>query len=266
MLIRTDAWRQVTVANPIPNDIEPSRAAATLRHLRGESCWLRLVRRLATHLVQSTRLMRKPEINLPSTPNQINVPVGQQSGGNASGRDTSDPFIDALTSKPEHGDMDKILPLLQERIAFKMPSDFAYLDGVLDYLNERMLKLGIVKPGDSELVIALDEAIVNAIKHGNKCDPCKAVHVVAEFNAEGARFIIADEGPGFSIEKVPDPTDPCRLLEPSGRGLLLINHIMDEVCYNQAGNKVEMFKRVSQSKPDEAEPGTQKTADGGEKQ
>jgi len=141
--------------------------------------------------------------------------------------------------------MGRLLPLLHERIAFKMPSDLGYLDGVLDYLNERMLKLGILKPGDSDLLIALDEAIVNAIKHGNKCDPRKAVHVIAEFTADGARFTIADEGPGFAREKVPDPTDPCRLLEPSGRGLLLINHIMDEVCYNQAGNRLEMFKRVS---------------------
>jgi serine/threonine-protein kinase RsbW len=210
--------------------------------------------------------MRKPEGNLPSNPNKINVSVEPQASRNVSGKAIPDPFIDALTAKPEHVDLDKILPFLQERIAFKMPSDLAYLDSVLDYLNERMLKLGIVKPGDSELVIALDEAIVNAIKHGNKCDPCKAVQVIAEFSADGARFTIADEGPGFVREKVPDPTDPCRLLEPSGRGLLLINHIMDEVCYNQTGNKLEMFKRVSQNTPDEASSGAQKSADKGEKQ
>jgi serine/threonine-protein kinase RsbW len=93
------------------------------------------------------------------------------------------------------------------------------------------------------VLIALDEAIVNAIKHGNKCDPRKAVHIVAEFSADGVRFIVADEGAGFALEKVPDPTEPCRLLEPSGRGLLLINHIMDEVRFNQCGNRLEMFKR-----------------------
>ena len=106
-----------------------------------------------------------------------------------------------------------------------------------------MLRLGIVNSDDSEVLIALDEAIVNAIKHGNKCDPRKAVHIVAEFSADGVRFIVADEGAGFELEKVPDPTEPCRLLEPSGRGLLLINHIMDEVRFNQCGNRLEMFKR-----------------------
>jgi serine/threonine-protein kinase RsbW len=196
-------------------------------------------------LAQSTRLMRKPESNSPTRSNQKNVSAQQQPCRDVSNIGASDPFIDALTAKPEHIDLDKILPFLHERIDFKMPSDLAYLDGVLDYLNERMLKLGIVKPGDSDLVIALDEAIVNAVKHGNKCDPRKAVHVIAEFDSDGARFTVADEGAGFARENVPDPTDSCRLLETSGRGLLLINHIMDEVCYNQAGNRLEMFKRVS---------------------
>jgi len=139
--------------------------------------------------------------------------------------------------------LDDLLPFLEERIVFKMPSEIRHMDGVLYYLNERMLKLGIVRSDDSEVLIALDEAIVNAIKHGNKCDPRKAVHIVAEFSSDGARFTISDEGVGFVREDVPDPRDPCRLLEPNGRGLLLINHIMDEVCFNQMGNQLEMFKR-----------------------
>lgn len=209
--------------------------------------------------------MRKPEGNSPATPDRINVSKDQASCRNVSSNNTPDTFIDALTSKPEHADLDKILPFLHERVAFNMPSDLAYLDEVLDYLNERMLRLGIVKPGDSELLIALDEAIVNAIKHGNKCDPRKAVHVVAEFSTDGARFTVADEGPGFAREKVPDPTDPCRLLEPSGRGLLLINHIMDEVCYNQAGNRLEMFKRVTQNTSGQATSAIQRSVDPDEK-
>ena len=153
-------------------------------------------------------------------------------------------FNNPNDEKPERIHLDALLPFLEERIAFKMPSELRHLDGVLDYLNERMLRLGVVNADDSEVLIALDEAIVNAIKHGNKCDPRKAVHIVAEFNAEGMRFIVADEGAGFERENVPDPTQPCRLLEPSGRGLLLINHIMDEVHYNQRGNRLEMFKRL----------------------
>ena len=157
-----------------------------------------------------------------------------------------DLFDPSLTKKPEHTALCAILPFLQERVAFDMPSDLKYLDSVLDYLNERMLRFGIINTNDSEVLIALDEAIVNAVKHGNKCDPRKAVHIVAEFDSEGMRFSVTDEGNGFAKEDVPDPTDPCRLLEPSGRGLLLINHIMDKVCHNRQGNKIEMFKRASQ--------------------
>ena len=150
-----------------------------------------------------------------------------------------------MAAKPEHPSVSHLLPFLEERISFRMPSDIKLLDGVLEYLNERMLRLGLVQPEESELIIALDEAIVNAIKHGNKCDTSKSVTITAEFTAEATRFIIADEGPGFKLCNVPDPTDPCRLLEPNGRGLYLINHIMDEVRFNEAGNLLMMVKRVA---------------------
>jgi serine/threonine-protein kinase RsbW len=146
-----------------------------------------------------------------------------------------------------HSNVALVLPFLEERISFKMPSDVAYLDQVLDYLNDHMLKLGIIGPDDSEILVALDEAIVNAIKHGNKGDTSKQVHVVAEISADGARFTIRDEGSGFVRDGVPDPTDPVRLLVPSGRGLLLINHIMDHVTHNECGNEIRMLCRSRRS-------------------
>lgn len=140
----------------------------------------------------------------------------------------------------------------RRRVALKMPSDVGYLDDVLDYLRAAMLKHGIIRPGDSEVVVALEEAIVNAIKHGNKNDSRKAVHIIAEMTAEGAHFTVSDEGRGFACCEVPDPTHPSRLLEPGGRGLLLIRHIMDEVTHNECGNEIKMFKRScarSKSRP-----------------
>jgi serine/threonine-protein kinase RsbW len=183
--------------------------------------------------------MRKSEINS----DQIAARVDDSQGVSDINHGDDASAFDNLGDESECIPPATPLSFLEERIAFKMPSEFRHLDGVLDYLNERMLELGIVQPDDSEVLIALDEAIVNAIKHGNKCDPRKAVHIVAEFSVDGARFTISDEGAGFEREKVPDPTEPCRLLEPSGRGLLLINHIMDEVRFNQCGNRLEMFKR-----------------------
>jgi len=186
--------------------------------------------------------MRKSEVNSHQVSARVND-LPQRDGSDPC--DGFDPagFDDFEDERSERIHLDALLPFLEERIVFKMPSELRHLDGVLDYLNERMLRLGIVNAGDSEVLVALDEAIVNAIKHGNKCDPRKAVHIVAEFSVEGVRFVVADEGPGFARENVPDPTETSRLLEPSGRGLLLIKHIMDEVRHNQCGNRLEMFKR-----------------------
>ena len=149
----------------------------------------------------------------------------------------------AATVKPERISA-PLASHMEERIALKMPSDLKYLDSVLDYLSQRMVKFGVIEHDDTEVLIALDEAIVNAVKHGNKGDPRKAVHIIAELNAEGARITVRDEGAGFLKDEIPDPTDPSRLLEPSGRGLLLINHIMDHVEHNDCGNQLQMFKRA----------------------
>jgi len=155
-----------------------------------------------------------------------------------------DIYSEPASSKPQHPDLTELLPYLRERVVFTLPSEFKYREQVLDYVNQRMIALGLVAVHDTEAVVALDEAIVNAIKHGNKCDPCKAIHVVAEFTEDGARFIVSDEGNGFKPDQLPDPTTQCRLLEPNGRGVFLINRLMDEVSYNQTGNQVEMFRRA----------------------
>jgi serine/threonine-protein kinase RsbW len=174
-----------------------------------------------------------------------NKTAGQRNGRSVEAAKHIDRVVRHLSGSTE---MAPVLPFLKERISLKIPSDIAILDRVLEYLNERLLRLGIAGPDDTEILIALDEAIVNAIKHGNKSDPTKKVRIVAEMSAKGARFTISDEGSGFARDCVPDPTDPLRLLMPSGRGLLLINHIMDHVTHNECGNKITMVCRSRGSK------------------
>jgi serine/threonine-protein kinase RsbW len=154
-----------------------------------------------------------------------------------------------ITHRHPQFEIGGVIPFLNERIEFNIPSDVAYLDQVLDYLGERINTLGLVDSEESDILVALDEAIVNAIKHGNKDDQKKSVQIVAEISAEGAMFIIRDEGCGFAQDAVPDPTTPSRLLEPNGRGLLLINHIMDEVSHNECGNEIRMCKRAKCTPP-----------------
>ena len=141
----------------------------------------------------------------------------------------------------------KILPYLREKIDFELPSDLALMNGVLQYLIERVARLGIIKPERSNLFIALDEAFVNAVKHGNHNDPTKLVRITAELSAKEARFTIEDEGEGFNVQEIPDPRDPANLFKTSGRGVLLMYNIMDEVKYNERGNRLTMVKRPEDS-------------------
>lgn len=91
--------------------------------------------------------------------------------------------------------------------------------------------------------LALEEAIVNAIKHGNRLDFQKQVRVDCKLSPERLWIEIADEGGGFLPEAVPDPTDPANLEKPSGRGIMLMRNYMNRVEYNESGNVVTMEKQ-----------------------
>ena len=148
-----------------------------------------------------------------------------------------------LSYKLKFVDSPAIAHQVHEMIEFELPSDLSLMNGVLQYLLERVSKLGIVTPETSNLFIALDEAFVNAVKHGNKNDPTKLLRVTAELSAREACFTVEDEGKGFNLNEIPDPCDPANLFKTSGRGVLLIFNIMDEVEYNAQGNRVKMVKR-----------------------
>ncbi len=141
----------------------------------------------------------------------------------------------------------KVLPYVREHIEFELPSDISLMNGVLHYITERVAALGVIKPDASNLFIALDEAFVNAVKHGNRHDTQKLVRITADLSSKEARFTIEDEGEGFNVSEIPDPRDPENLFKTSGRGVLLIYNIMDEVEYNERGNRLTMVKRPENS-------------------
>jgi len=148
-----------------------------------------------------------------------------------------------LSYKLRYVDDPTVLPQVHEKIEFELPSDLSLMNGVLEYLQERVSKLGLIRPERSNLFVALDEAFVNAVKHGNKNDPNKLLRITAELSLKEACFTVEDEGEGFDIGEIPDPCDPANLFRTSGRGVLLIYNIMDEVEYNAQGNRVKMVKR-----------------------
>jgi serine/threonine-protein kinase RsbW len=102
------------------------------------------------------------------------------------------------------------------------------------------------KTDGSELEIetAVREAIANAIIHGNHEDPHKRVRVMCRCNSDGeVRITVRDEGPGFQIDAVPDPTSPENRLSTHGRGTYLIRMLMDEVSFVKGGSVVRMRKK-----------------------
>jgi serine/threonine-protein kinase RsbW len=90
--------------------------------------------------------------------------------------------------------------------------------------------------------LALEEAICNAISHGNCLDCNKQVRFECRVSPTRFWAQVEDEGSGFDPNKVPDCTDPEHIDVPGGRGVMLIKSFMNRVCYNDIGNVVEMEK------------------------
>lgn len=90
--------------------------------------------------------------------------------------------------------------------------------------------------------LALEEALVNAIKHGNGMDPDKQVRVSCVIRPDLVRIEIEDEGEGFVPEDVPDPTEDENLEKPCGRGIMLMRAFLSAVEYNESGNCVILTK------------------------
>ena len=96
--------------------------------------------------------------------------------------------------------------------------------------------------------LAVEEALVNAIRHGNRLDEKKQVRVHWKLSREHLWIQISDEGPGFDPRCLPDPTAEENLETPCGRGVLLMKNFMSRVEYNEAGNCVVMEKQRNHSR------------------
>jgi serine/threonine-protein kinase RsbW len=90
--------------------------------------------------------------------------------------------------------------------------------------------------------LALEEALVNAIKHGNQMDASKSVRVSCRVNTGCIRIEIEDQGEGFVPEEVPDPTEDENLERPCGRGIMLMRAFMTTVVFTDRGNCVILEK------------------------
>src|SRR6188768_645877 len=90
------------------------------------------------------------------------------------------------------------------------------------------------------IMIAVTEAVNNAIKHGNSSDKSKNVSLSLSLDESMIKFVVKDEGKGFDYQNLPDPTSPENLEKPGGRGIFLMKHLSDEVDFKDSGRVVEL--------------------------
>jgi len=123
-----------------------------------------------------------------------------------------------------------------------LPSDPAEARQFQEVVEQNLQAAGAGDRDVFSVRLALEEALVNAIKHGNQMDRAKRVFISYRFLPGRFEVQITDEGPGFDPNDVPDPTAVENLERPCGRGLMLMRHYMTEVVYSERGNSVIMSK------------------------
>lgn len=135
---------------------------------------------------------------------------------------------------------------VQEQFEVFIPSTIEAGQALLERICGKIESLEAFSPKDSfGIRLALDEAIVNAIKHGNAFHPEKTVRVDCLIEDNFFRIEIEDQGPGFCLADVPDPTEEENLERPCGRGIMLMRSFMSKIEYSPTGNRVLLEKRAS---------------------
>jgi serine/threonine-protein kinase RsbW len=124
----------------------------------------------------------------------------------------------------------------------EISSDFLQAKQVEDAIVDQALALGYNEENIFALRLSLEEAITNAIRHGNTQDITKKVRIRYAAGNDKIEIYIADEGKGFDPSAVPDPTMEDKLECPSGRGIMLMRAYMDFLEYNALGNEVHLVK------------------------
>ena len=132
---------------------------------------------------------------------------------------------------------------VHEQFEVVIPSDTDAGQAVQERIVARLESLEYSMRDVFGIRLALEEALVNAIKHGNGLDPDKTVRVNCLIEDDFLRVEIEDQGPGFNMGDVPDPTADENLERPCGRGIMLIRSFMTSVEYNAKGNRVVLEKR-----------------------
>lgn len=123
-----------------------------------------------------------------------------------------------------------------------IPSDLAIVPAFISSTMEKVAPLPLSEEGIFSLRLCLHEAVVNAIKHGNKSDKTRTVHVTIKTGKTKLTVEVTDEGSGFDPSAIPSPTRPKNIKKPGGRGIFLIKSQMDRVQFLNSGRTIKMLK------------------------
>jgi serine/threonine-protein kinase RsbW len=128
-----------------------------------------------------------------------------------------------------------------------IPSKLEKLEEVTKLIGEATKAFGLSEDIAYWMELTISESMINAIRHGNQSDPTKEAYLSISFDGESVEIIVEDEGEGFKLEELADPTQAENLLKPCGRGILIIRSFMDDVKLTPregGGTRLRMLKKL----------------------
>lgn len=125
--------------------------------------------------------------------------------------------------------------------SLQIPSDYQSMSTVEKLIDKVCNNVGVNEDSYGNVLIAVTEAVNNAIQHGNNANASLQIDVAVLDSANSVCFSIKDQGPGFDFNNLPDPTSPENILKENGRGIFLMNNLADKVEFIGGGNEVSLF-------------------------
>jgi serine/threonine-protein kinase RsbW len=133
------------------------------------------------------------------------------------------------------------------RFELTIPSRLEEMEAVHRVIQQAIDEYSLSDELAHWIELSISESMINAIQHGNKADPAKVATLKISSNGDTIEIIVEDQGRGFKLDNIADPTDTANLLKPSGRGILIIRSFMDEVDLSQregGGCRLRMVKKI----------------------
>lgn len=126
----------------------------------------------------------------------------------------------------------------------EIESDPSNMITVEEFINYFAVELNLKEDKLNALLIAVTEAVTNAIRHGNKSDKNKLVFIEVTVEEKYLTIKVKDQGDGFEPSQIPDPTHPDNLLKDSGRGIYLMRIYVDEIYFKKTNNGMETTLKI----------------------